>query len=85
MYALAESERGGSTCLPMPELLAACERLTGDLVGERIVDSLVDDRRAVREDDWVYRTATAELEAELADPGVDAARRAAVQAAVGHP
>jgi exodeoxyribonuclease V alpha subunit len=66
MYALAESERGGSTCLPMPELLAACERLTGDLVGERIVDSLVDDRRAVREDDWVYRTATAELEAELA-------------------
>jgi exodeoxyribonuclease V alpha subunit len=66
MYALAESERGGSTCLPMPELLAACERLTGDLVGERIVDSLVSDRRAVREDDWVYRTATAELEAELA-------------------
>jgi exodeoxyribonuclease V alpha subunit len=66
MYALAESERGGSTCLPMPELLAACERLTGDLVGERIVDSLVGDRRAVREDDWVYRTATAELEAELA-------------------
>jgi exodeoxyribonuclease V alpha subunit len=66
MYALAESERGGSTCLPMPELLAACERLTGDLVGERIVDSLVSDRRAVREEDWVYRTATAELEAELA-------------------
>ena len=66
MYALAESERGGSTCLPLPELLAACERLTGDLVGERIVDSLVSDRRAVREDDWVYRTATAELEAELA-------------------
>jgi exodeoxyribonuclease V alpha subunit len=66
MYALSESERGGSTCLPMPELLAACERLTRDLVGERIVDSLVSDRRAVREDDWVYRTATAELEAELA-------------------
>jgi exodeoxyribonuclease V alpha subunit len=66
MYALAESERGGSTCLPMPELLAACERLTGDLVPERIVDSLVSDRRAIREDDWVYRTATAELEAELA-------------------
>jgi exodeoxyribonuclease V alpha subunit len=66
MYALAESERGGSTCLPMPELLAACERLTGDLVGERIVDSLVSDRRAVREEEWVYRTATAELEAELA-------------------
>jgi exodeoxyribonuclease V alpha subunit len=66
MYALAESERGGSTCLPMPELLAACERLTGDLVSERIVDSLVSDRRAVREEDWVYRTATAELEAELA-------------------
>ncbi len=66
MYALGESERGGSTCLPMPELLAACERLTGDLVAERIVDSLVGDRRVVREDDWVYRTATAELEAELA-------------------
>jgi exodeoxyribonuclease V alpha subunit len=66
MYALAESERGGSTCLPMPELLAACERLTGDLVAERIVDSLVSDRRVVREADWVYRAATAELEAELA-------------------
>jgi exodeoxyribonuclease V alpha subunit len=66
MYAMAESERGGSTCLPMPELLAACERLTGDLVPERIVETLVEDRRAVREDDWVYRTATAELEAELA-------------------
>ena len=66
IYALAESERGGSTCMPMPELLAACERLTGDLISERIVDTLVDDRRAVREGDWVYRRATAELEAELA-------------------
>jgi exodeoxyribonuclease V alpha subunit len=66
MYVLAESERGGSTCLPVSELLGACERLTGDVVPERIVDGLVSDGRAVREDDWIYRTATAELEAELA-------------------
>ena len=66
MYVLAESERGGSTCMPIDELLTGGERLTGDPVPERIVAGLVSDRRVVREDDWVYRTATAELEAELA-------------------
>jgi exodeoxyribonuclease V alpha subunit len=66
MYALAEAERGGSTCLPIGELIDACEQLTGDAVPERIVDGLVDDRRVVREGGWIYRAATAELEAELA-------------------
>ena len=66
VYVLSESERGGSTCLPLGTLLEACSQLTGDLVAERIVNGLVDDGRLVREDDWVYRRVTAELEAELA-------------------
>ena len=66
MYALAESERGGSTCMPVGELEAACERLIGEPVAGSIVAALVADGRVVREDEWVYRRATAELEAELA-------------------
>ncbi|HEX5193176.1 MAG TPA: AAA family ATPase [Solirubrobacteraceae bacterium] len=65
MYVLAEAERGGSTCMPVDELLSACERLTDDPVPKRIVSGLVSDRRLVREDEWVYRAATAALEAEL--------------------
>ncbi|HEX3691239.1 MAG TPA: AAA family ATPase [Solirubrobacteraceae bacterium] len=66
MHVLAEAERGGSTCLPAPALLAeASELLSGEVVEDRL-DTLVAEGHAVREEQWVYRRATAELEAELA-------------------
>jgi exodeoxyribonuclease V alpha subunit len=66
MHVLAEAERGGSTCLPTPALLAEATELLGDSVAEARIDALVSDGHAVREGQWVYRRATAELEAELA-------------------
>ena len=66
MHVLAEAERGGSTCLPAAALLAEAAELLGGEVAEERIDALVADRHAVREEQWVYRRATAELEAELA-------------------
>lgn len=67
MHALGESERAGSSCTPVDELLAAAGSLLGDgVVGEGVVDELVTGGAAVREGKWVYRAATAVLEAELA-------------------
>jgi exodeoxyribonuclease V alpha subunit len=66
MHVLAEAERSGSTCLPAPVLLAEAEQLLAGEVGEGRVDALVADGHVVREEEWVYRRATAELEAELA-------------------
>ncbi|HET9126426.1 MAG TPA: AAA family ATPase [Solirubrobacteraceae bacterium] len=68
MHVLSESERNGSSCTPLPDVL----RGAGALLGEReldpaIVEGLVASGHAVREQTWVYRTATAELEAELAE------------------
>jgi exodeoxyribonuclease V alpha subunit len=67
MHVLAEAERGGSTCLPAPALLAEAGELVAAEVTEERIDALVADRHAVREEQWVYRRATAELEAELAE------------------
>ena len=66
MHALGESERNGSSCTPLPDLLATARGLVGGEVGADVVDGLVADGQAVREGIWVYRTATAALEAELA-------------------
>jgi exodeoxyribonuclease V alpha subunit len=66
MHALAEAERGGSTCLPVPALRAEAAQLLGGEIAEERIDALVADGHAVREGEWVYRRATAELEAELA-------------------
>ncbi|MFZ1993542.1 MAG: helix-hairpin-helix domain-containing protein, partial [Solirubrobacteraceae bacterium] len=66
MHVLAEAERSGSTCLPAPALLAEAGQLLAGEVDEGRVDALVDDGHVVREEQWVYRRATAELEAELA-------------------
>jgi len=84
MHVLAQSERNGSTCLPVEALLAqasellgigasepgpgagVCEAGLGAGVSEVLLDELADAGRIVREGDWVYRAATAELEAELA-------------------
>ncbi|HEY2258819.1 MAG TPA: AAA family ATPase [Solirubrobacteraceae bacterium] len=67
MHVLAESERSGSACTPLPSLLAGARELLSDEVSEELVDELVQGGDVVRESEWVYRTATAELEAELAE------------------
>jgi exodeoxyribonuclease V alpha subunit len=66
MHVLAEAERGGSTCLPAPALLAEAGELLSAEVAEDRIEALVVEGHAVREEQWVYRRATAELEAELA-------------------
>jgi len=69
VHLLGEAERSGSTCLPLGWLLAGARELLGEPceVDEDLVDELVGTGDLVREGDWVYRTATAELEAELAE------------------
>ncbi|MBV9820243.1 MAG: AAA family ATPase [Solirubrobacterales bacterium] len=67
MHALAESERDGSTCMPVGDLLAAAEALLGEPPDEPALGRLIESGQAVREGEWVYRAATAELEAELAE------------------
>jgi exodeoxyribonuclease V alpha subunit len=68
VYALSETEaRAGNTCMPIGELLAAARDLLGELPDEEAIDQLVADGDLVREGDWVYRTATWELEQELSE------------------
>jgi len=66
MHALAEAERSGSACLPAETLVADAAQLLGGEPAADTLDALESDSHIVREDDWVYRRATAELEAELA-------------------
>jgi exodeoxyribonuclease V alpha subunit len=65
-HVLAEAERSGSSCLPLPELLAQARQLLGSDVDPETLPALVTGGDLVREQDWIYRAATAELEAELA-------------------
>jgi exodeoxyribonuclease V alpha subunit len=67
MHVLRESERNGSACTPLPDVLARARELVGGTVAEAVVDELVAAGQAIREADWIYRTPTAELEAELAE------------------
>ncbi|MDE3133734.1 MAG: AAA family ATPase, partial [Acidobacteriota bacterium] len=68
VYALTEAEgRGGSTCLPLGQLLAAARELLGSLPDEDAVDVLVADGDLVRDGDWIYRAPTWELEQELSE------------------
>jgi exodeoxyribonuclease V alpha subunit len=68
VHLLSESERGGSTCMPMPALLGSLSELLAldDPPGEIFIDELVDAGDLEREGDWVYRAPTARLERELA-------------------
>ncbi len=68
LHVLSEAERGGSTCLPADVLLSSAGELLGPPgPGEPVIDRLVETSDLVREGQWVYRTETAELEAELAE------------------
>ncbi len=66
LHVLAEAERSGSTCLPLSSLLQALDELLGTAVSEEFIDELVAAGDIIREEQWIYRTATAALEAELA-------------------
>jgi exodeoxyribonuclease V alpha subunit len=66
MHALGEAERSGSTCLPDSELQAAARALIGRDPEAEVIEALLDAGAIVREAGFVYRAATAGLEAELA-------------------
>ncbi len=70
VHLLSEAERGGSTCMPSATLLTALRDLLGADCGAPMTESLLDELAASgaveRENGWVYRKQTAELEAELA-------------------
>jgi exodeoxyribonuclease V alpha subunit len=71
VHTLSESEgRTGSTCMALGQLLANANELLGGVgepASEALVEELVTSGDLVREQDWIYRRATAALEAELAD------------------
>ncbi len=66
MHVLAEAERSGSSCLPLPALLADAGQLLGEAIDAEPVEALSASGDVVREEEWIYRRPTAELEAELA-------------------
>jgi len=68
LHVLSEAERGGSTCMPSDLLLSTATELLGSPPAtEPALERLVDAGDLVRDAQWVYRTETAELEAELAE------------------
>jgi exodeoxyribonuclease V alpha subunit len=66
MHVLAEAERSGSTCLPVGDATAQAAVLLGEEPSEAAIEALIATAAVTREGSWLYRTATAELEAELA-------------------
>ncbi|MDE3130431.1 MAG: AAA family ATPase, partial [Acidobacteriota bacterium] len=68
VYALSEAEgRGGSTCLPIGQLLSAAGELLGAVPEEDSVQQQIEAGDMVRDGDWIYRTPTWELEQELSE------------------
>jgi exodeoxyribonuclease V alpha subunit len=68
LHVLTEAERSGSTCLPLDSLLTSLhDLLRTEEPDEAFIDGLVRRGDLSREDRWIYRRVTAELEAELAE------------------
>ncbi|HWF53631.1 MAG TPA: AAA family ATPase [Solirubrobacteraceae bacterium] len=68
VHVLAEAERSGSTCLPLRTLLDELRQLLGGPAGADLdEDALLASPTFTRAGDFIYRTPTAELEAELAE------------------
>jgi exodeoxyribonuclease V alpha subunit len=67
VHLLGEAERSGSTCLPPGELLAALAELLRAEPPPGLIDELAGAGDIVCADGWIYRAATAALEAELAE------------------
>jgi exodeoxyribonuclease V alpha subunit len=65
-HLLGEAERSGSTCMPVASVLSAATELLGEPVSESELEAMLAEGGLRREHDWLYRTPTAELEAELA-------------------
>ena len=66
LHVLAQAERSGNTCLPSGELFTATAELLGQAPDKLALDQLAERGDVALEGDWIYRAATAELEAELA-------------------
>jgi exodeoxyribonuclease V alpha subunit len=66
LHLLAEAERGGSTCMPLEELLGEAAELLGRSPDGSLIGDLVARGDVVAAEQWIYRRLTAELEAELA-------------------
>jgi exodeoxyribonuclease V alpha subunit len=69
LHTLSEAERNGSTCMPLERLLGDAQELLGPAseLTEADVEELVHAGDLVNDEErWIYRTQTAELEAELA-------------------
>src|SRR5215218_6721818 len=71
IYVLAEAERAGSTCLPVPALASAAGELLGTAVDAHTLGAMAERGELVLEPGagdalWAYRPETAALEAELA-------------------
>jgi exodeoxyribonuclease V alpha subunit len=68
LHVLSEAERGGSTCMPDDVLLSSASDLLGaPPSSDTVLDDLLQAGALVRDGQWIYRTETAELEAELAE------------------
>jgi exodeoxyribonuclease V alpha subunit len=68
LHVLGEAERSGSTCMPLDALLIAVrDLLRADDPDEPFIDELVRRGDLTRDEHWIYRRPTAELEAELAE------------------
>jgi len=68
LHVLSEAERGGSTCMPADLLLSSATALLGSPPAtEPDLERLVDAGDLARDEQWIYRTETAELEAELVE------------------
>ncbi len=67
LHLLAEGERSGSTCMPAAELLTGLTELLSADPPAQLLASLRESGDVVCAGPWVYRRATAELEAELAE------------------
>jgi exodeoxyribonuclease V alpha subunit len=70
IHLLVEAERSGSTCLPLDGLLSALAELlgagSGAPVNQAFIDQLVERGYLERQAEWIYRSETGQLEAELA-------------------
>jgi exodeoxyribonuclease V alpha subunit len=72
LHVLAEAERDGSTCLPVPELAVKAAELLGAPPSAELLSDMDDEGELVLEvagpeQVWAYRPVTAALEAELAE------------------
>jgi exodeoxyribonuclease V alpha subunit len=67
LHLLTEAERSGSTCMPIEALTASLEELLGTAIEPGLIEELVAGGDLVSAERWIYRRATAELEAELAE------------------